>query len=91
MAESWASDAIKEADKIDAGKQMASVISSLSSAKVGTRVDLSKSPELSAKLTELGIDVSKGYYEVLSEYARDSIILQIESTDEEVQATLKPL
>jgi len=29
---------------------MASAISSLSSAKIGTRVDLSKSPELEAKI-----------------------------------------
>jgi len=54
---------------------MASGISSLSSAKVGTRVDLSKSPELQAKLQELGYNVTDGYYEVVSEYARDSMIL----------------
>jgi hypothetical protein len=37
---------------------MAAAISSLSSAKVGTRVDLSKSRELSEILAEKGIDVS---------------------------------
>ena len=91
VTQQWITDLIAEDDKKDAGKQMSSVLSTLSSAKVGTRVDLSKSPELLSQLQQLGIDVSSGYYEVLSEYARDSILLQLESTDEEVNATLRPL
>ena len=91
LIQGWTSDAVKNADKADWGKQMASGISSLSSAKVGTRVDLSKSPELQAKLQELGYNVTDGYYEVVSEYARDSMLLQLESTDAEVNATLRPL
>ena len=91
VTQQWITDLIAENDKNDVGKQMSSTLSTLSSAKVGTRVDLSKSPELQAKLEELGYNVTDGYYEVISEYARDSMILQLESTDTEVNATLRPL
>jgi hypothetical protein len=52
---------------------MASAISSLSSAKVGTRVDLSKSPELAEKLGMI--------YEVTSEAARDAMLLALDASE----------
>lgn len=87
----WIDNKIKEADKEDSGKQFASVLSTLSSAKVGTRVSLVDSPELKAALEKMGVKIEDEAYEVMSEYARDNLILALESTDEEVNAVLNPL
>lgn len=87
----WIDNKIKGADKKDSGKQFASVLSTLSSAKVGTRVSLVDSPKLKAALERMGIKIENDTYEVMSEYARDNLILALESTDAEVNAVLNPL
>ena len=87
----WIDNKIKDADKKDSGKQFASVLSTLSSAKVGTRVSLVDSPELKSALEKMGIKIEDDTYEVMSEYARDNLILALESTDAEVNAVLNPL
>lgn len=83
LYQAWIASIISEEDKNDAGKQMASAISSLSSAKLGTRVDLSKSPELAEKLGTI--------YEVTSEAARDAMLLALDASefdDAEVRAAI---
>jgi len=39
----------------------------------------------------MGIKIEDDTYEVMSEYARDNLILALESTDAEVNAVLNPL
>jgi hypothetical protein len=70
---------------------MSNVISNLSSAKIGTRVSLADSPELEQQLETILGQQLDGYYEVISEWERDNLLLALTASNTEVKAVLKPL
>ena len=87
----WVTDTINTEDKQDIGTQMSNIISNLSSAKIGTRISLADSPELEQQLETILGQQLDGYYEVVSEWERDNLLLALTASNTEVKAVLKPL
>lgn len=72
---------ISDQDADDIGKTAAQTISTLASAKVGTRVNvqaLKDSGELSQELLQKLDENGDGIFEVVSEYERDSLVMAID-------------